>query len=184
MLAVAALIVTACSPPEKTPRPKNPKIEIEQGMRYFVGGPFLVEDAYGRSRVKNYEGEVLTPPSRGVVIGLKEAGDGSFESKTWVMGRLAALSRGVFDKDGLQRSTYKELYTGGKVSRRHWTSYDDVAGEMTTKSEVLDTDSGAIIQTKTIKVPYKRAKRVADDDSDSFFDSDDEGEEEEPDEEQ
>ncbi len=176
-LAVLCLLFSvSCSDSPTSERAANPKIEIEKGMRYFVGGPLISVDRYGRSRIKSYEGEVLTPPSRGVVIGLKQDEDGNFESKTWILGRLVSLTKGLLGSDGLQRPTYKETYSGGKVIWRQWIEYDNAAEKMKIKHEMIDPESGKVVKTNVLEVPMRVAKKPLEDDE--FFADEEEGEQE------
>lgn len=147
-------------------------IEPIEGMKYFVGGPAMQEDQYGRMRVKSFNGEVKKPTARGLVIGYKELEGDRFELRTWLNGAPVTEQFGFRDDAGLlwydERST---LNSDGVVIVRQKLTYDDEAKVMHSVVEHIDPADGEILKNYETDIPY-----VAPEDPE--FDEDEEEEEE------
>jgi hypothetical protein len=164
LLASLVLVTAATLPGCKGSEPSSkqadrelPPIEPIEGMKYYVGGPLMKYDAYGRLRLGGFSGEVATPVSRGLMIGYKPSTDGkSFEYRTWVNGRAVSKSTGFLDAKGLLWVTERESYdsNGTVVTRQHFT-FDDQAMKMTGIVEELDPKTGAVIRTGKMEEAYK-----------------------------
>ena len=151
---------TAKSPP--------PPIERVPGMKFYVGGPVLKQDRYGRERLMLFSGEVSAPTTRGLLIGFKPESDGEdFDYRTYINGRLVANSTGFLVDDLLW---FKERFSYNSAGQRitHQTfTYDDASEMMTSRLEHLDPESGEVIEVIDEKIPYSPPE---DDEEDSFFD--------------
>jgi len=151
---------TAKSPP--------PPIERVSGMKFYVGGPVLKKDRYGRQRLLLFSGEVSAPTTRGLLIGFKPETDGEdFDYRTYINGRLVARSTGFVIDDLLW---FKERFTYNSADQlfMHQTfTYDDANEMMTSRLEHLDPETGEVVQTIDEKIPYSPPEE---DEEDSFFD--------------
>jgi|GEM_PF-1068988 len=126
------------------------KVPILEGYTYYVGGPLLKKDAYGRERIAKFLGEVAQPPSRGMVIGAKRDGD-RLEYRVWVNGRAVGVYRGLV-RDGLFWREYVETYRNDKPIARELSVNDDAAQLMRIKVEDVDPLTGETIRvTETTK---------------------------------
>jgi len=161
-----ALCALACSDPAKGPAASQPpstpaagadarpaKVPILEGYKYYVGGPLLKKDAYGRERIAKFLGEVEQPPARGMVIGSKVDGD-HLEYRVWVNGRAVGVYRGVV-KDGTFWREFAETYRGEKPVARETTVNDDAAEVMHIKTEDVDPVTGETIRVTETTKPYK-----------------------------
>lgn len=130
-------------------------IAPEDGWKYYVGGPAMKADKYGRMRVENFNGEVKNPTSRGLVIGFKSLEDKRFQFRTWLNGRLITESDGFLDEQGLhwydERLTFNKE---GKVIVRQTLKYDDEAQIMNSTIDHLDPADGEILKTVVSDLPY------------------------------
>ncbi len=145
-------------------------IEPIEGMKYFVGGPIMKPDRYGRLRLAGFNGEVAMPTSRGLLIGYKRLPDGKhFEYRTWLNGRAVAKATGFIDDDGLLWFTERETYDadGDVIARQSFVYHDDTE-TMTSTVEQYDGDTGELLRKHVQDMPY----RPADDDDE---DEEDEG---------
>jgi hypothetical protein len=157
----------AAAPKPKGPTPVNeadlPKIPIEPGYKYYIGGPHLSEDKYGRHRIESFNDEVAQPPSRGMVFGVKRDGD-KVEYKVWANGRYVALNRGRM----IDGHFWKDYYEGFKkevlVAREKYT-HDDEKKVTRIVTEEFDYETGELIRTKEMEMNYLPAK-VVDDEED------------------
>lgn len=133
-----------------------PAVAPVQGMKYYVGGPVMKHDAYGRLRLGGFNGEVAAPSSRGLLLGYRLEPDGKhFEYRTWVNGRAVSKSNGFLDAQGLLWFTDRETYDSkGAVLTRQTFTYDDDAKKMTTTVQQLDPKTGAVINDTKQDTPY------------------------------
>lgn len=133
-----------------------PPVSPVEGMKYYVGGPVMKHDAYGRLRLGGFNGEVAAPTSRGLLLGYRLEPDGRhFEYRTWVNGRAVSKSNGFLDAQGLLWFTDRETYdSNGTVLTRQTFTYDDNAKKMATTVQQLDPKTGAVIHTSTQETPY------------------------------
>jgi len=160
-LATALIVVAAvlgCSDKGKNDAAAKqdvPVIEKIEGMRYYVGGPVMKADKYGRLRLGGFNGQVTTPSSRGLLIGYKPNDDGTFEYRTWVNGRPVQKSVGFVDEEGLLGFTKRETYDGkGRVIARQTLKYDNDREVMTSTYEQVDPQTGEVLKTVSRDVPY------------------------------
>ncbi|HYB98316.1 MAG TPA: hypothetical protein VEC57_04200 [Candidatus Limnocylindrales bacterium] len=128
---------------EEDARPRN--IPILEGYKYYVAGPVMKKDPYGRYRITDFQGEVAQPPSRGLIFGVKRDGD-RFEYKVWANGRLVGAHRGII-RDGLYWPEYREGYRDEKLVAREYVTNDDAAKVMRLKVEDIDPATGEVIRT-------------------------------------
>ena len=130
-------------------------IEPIEGMKYYVGGPMMEEDQYGRMRVKGFGGEVKKPTGRGLVIGFKELEGQRFELRTWLNGSPVTEQFGFVDEAGLlwydERST---LNSDGVVIVRQTLTYDDKTASMHSKVEHFDPADGEVVKSYETDLPY------------------------------
>lgn len=129
-----------------------PTIPILPGYRYYVGGPVMSKDPYGRFRLERFEGEVQQPPSRGMIFGAKREGD-KLEYRVWGNGRLLGLHRGTM-RDGVFWQEYVEGYRQGVVTVREHLVHDDVAKRSKVTTEDIDPETGEVIRTKEASLSY------------------------------
>jgi hypothetical protein len=136
------------------------KIPILAGYKYYVGGPLLKQDAYGRPRIVSFNGEVEQPPGRGIVFGVKKDGD-NLEYRVWGNGVLVAVHRGVM-REGLYWDTYVENYREEKLVARESSEFDDAAKEVKISAEDIDPEKGEVIRKRVLKMSYLPAPVPAD----------------------
>lgn len=132
-----------------------PKVEAVEGMKYYVGGPISAVDKYGRMRLSGFNGQVSTPTSRGLLVGVKLNPDSTFQYKTWINGVPISESLGFLDDDGL--FWYRERFTfdsNGAVMARQTFEYDDEKRVMTSVLEHLDLETGEVLQSTKTELPY------------------------------
>lgn len=181
----AALALGGCSgdesaTPESNTMNVNPekgelaKIPILPGYKYYVGGPVMKKDAYGRYRLHKFEGEVEQPPSRGMIFGAKFDGD-KLEYKVWGNGRLLGYHRGVM-RDEVFWQEYAEAYRKEVLVAREVLVHDDEAMRSKVTSEDIDPETGEVIRKREGLLSYKPIKDP-DDPEDGWFEDeeDDEG---------
>jgi len=173
---LAGVSLVACKGPQQDAKKAErelPQITPIEGMKYYVGGPVMKYDSYGRLRLGGFNGEVAAPVSRGLLIGYKLEPDGRhFEYRTWVNGRPVSKSLGFLDAQGLLWFSDRETYDSkGAVLARQTFTYDDTAKKMTAKVEQIDPKTGAVVHSNTDETPYTPPPQPADDEEDG----DDEG---------
>lgn len=181
IVLVSVFAASACSKPETSP-PAAPaaapaaakapaaeartlQIPVLPGYKYYVGGPVLARDPYGRYRISEFNGEVQQPPSRGMVFGVKREGD-QIEYRVWGNGTPLGFHKGVM-KDGVFWEDYSEGYRMGKLVAREKTTHDDAARQSKVVTEDLDPETGEVIRTKEGFLPYappKAAENSGDED--------------------
>ncbi|HYC56440.1 MAG TPA: hypothetical protein VEL28_16025 [Candidatus Binatia bacterium] len=181
-LLALALMISACSSDEPAPesgetakakvkaedaddRPVN--VPILEGFKYYVAGPMMKKDPYGRYRITDFQGEVAQPPSRGLIFGVKRDGD-RFEYRVWANGRLVGTHKGAI-RDGLYWPEYREGYRDQKLVAREYVTNDDEAKLMRLKLEDIDPATGEVIRTSEYAQSYKPPVIPNDEDDDELF---------------
>jgi hypothetical protein len=159
-------LASACSREEKSAKEAEepPVIQAAEGMKYYVGGPVMKYDDYGRLRLGGFSGEVAAPISRGLLIGYKVEPDGKhFEYRTWINGRAVSKSTGFLDGDGLLWFTNRETFdAAGKVVARHSYEYDDEKKSMVSTLQQIDPATGEIVNTAQQEIPYTPPEDIED----------------------
>ena len=163
------LMTAGCSSsePEDGAKDKNKVVTIEkiEGMRYYVGGPILKYDQYGRLRLGGFNGEVSTPSTRGLLIGFKKNDDNTFDFGSWLNGEPFARSTGRVDDAGLLWYDERRSYDGnGNVTMRQTFVYDDENQMIRTTLEQVDPEDGEVIKTTTQDMPYAPTEEELEDD--------------------
>jgi len=160
-----ALMQPACSSDDPIETEAQPAIEKREGMTYYVGGPTFLPDRYGRLRVARFNGPVLEPVNRGLMLGLERRDDDSFEYRTWIDGKMVARSSGFFDEGGLMWFKERERFSpqGGRLNKQVLT-YDDELQVMHSHADHFD-EEGAVINTLDMDIPYTPEPDDLDDDS-------------------
>ena len=154
-------------------RPPVSKLDAIPGMRYYVGGPALRADKFGRLRLRGFNGEVSAPTTRGLLLGMKVE-DGKFDYRTWVNGRIVSSSVGFLDEEGLLWYTERWSYDfDGKTVSHQSLEYDDEREIQISVLELLDPETQEVVQTIEADIPYRP---VEDDEEDSFWTEGDEEE--------
>jgi len=130
-------------------------IEPVEGMKYYVGGPIMKFDQYGRMRLGGFNGEISTPTSRGLLLGFKKNDDSTFDYRTWLNGAIITQSTGFLDKEGLLWYTERVSYdANGDITVRQKFEYDDEAKIMKSVLDHIDPESGEVVKTFTRETPY------------------------------
>jgi hypothetical protein len=175
LVLLAVAIVSAGSVPgcssdvskvEQKKAAELPKIEPIEGMKYYVGGPVMKYDKYGRLRLSGFNGEVATPTSRGLLLGYKLGPDGKhFEYRTWLNGRVVGKSTGWVDEQGMLWFDDRETYDSkGQVIATQKLSYDDDSKTMTSVIEQVDPKTDKVIATSKQDIPYTPPEEPDEDD--------------------
>ena len=134
---------------------RAPVIEKIEGMKYYVGGPILKYDQYGRLRLGGFNGEVSTPSTRGLLIGFKKNDDDSFDFRSWLNGKPFARSTGQVDEAGLLWYDERLSLDGnGNATMRQKFEYDEEAKIIRMTLEQIDVEDGEVIKTTTQEMPY------------------------------
>jgi len=141
------------------------KIPILPGYKYYVGGPVMKEDEYGRYRLTSFNGEVAQPPSRGMIFGAKLEGD-QLEYKVWGNGILLGFHRGAM-RNGVFWKTYGEAFRQGILVAKETIVNDDATKRSKITTQDIDPESGEVIRTKEISLSYLPMKVEEDEDADS-----------------
>ena len=159
----------ACSPSEEeTPRASLPEISIIEGMKYYVGGPIVREDEYGRQLFAGFNGEVIAPPSRGLVLGYRAGEDGTYEFRSWANGSPMVRTLGVVTNDGLLLPTRSEGFRRGVKLTAATYTYDDATRMRTIVVSDLDPETGEVVRTREKTMPYvDAAEEEAEDDDEA-----------------
>lgn len=158
----------AASPDEARPA----KVPILEGYKYYVGGPVMGKDPYGRYRISDFQGEVQQPPSRGMVFGVKRDGE-QLEYRVWGNGKLLAVHKGVM-RDRIFWQEYVEGYRDEKLVAREHHTHNDAETRTTIKTEDLDPKTGESIRVREYSVSYKPPVIPSGLEDDPEKDSDDE----------
>jgi len=128
------------------------KIPILPGYKYYVGGPTMKRDPYGRYRLSAFNGEVAQPPSRGMIFGARREGD-QLEYRVWGNAILLGVHRGVM-RDGVFWQDYAEGYRDGRLVAREHDVHDDAVRRSKVTTEDLDPQTGELIRTKEASISY------------------------------
>lgn len=156
-----SFLLAACSSNDDAAKEESkasdraPVIEKIEGMKYYVGGPILKYDQYGRLRLGGFNGQVSTPSTRGLLIGFKKNEDDSFDFRSWLNGKPFARSTGQVDEAGLL--WYEErlsLDGNGNVTMRQKFEYDEEAKIIRTTLEQIDVEDGEVIKSTVQEMPY------------------------------
>jgi len=149
-------------------------IEPVEGMKYYVGGPVMKFDRYGRMRLGGFNGEISSPTSRGLLLGFKKNADSTFDYRTWLNGAIITESKGFLDEEGLLWYRERVSYdANGDVTVRQKLEYDDEAKVMKSVLDHIDPTTGEVVKTTTQEIPYAPTKE----EQDEMFEDDSEGEE-------
>lgn len=159
VLVVTAVFLHGCTGGEETVPSKSPSavptIERIEGMKYYVGGPALKFDKYGRMRVGGFNGEISSPTSRGLLAGFKKNPDSTFDYRTWLNGAILSKATGFLDSEGMLWYTERTEYgPNGDIRGRDKYEYDDEKQIMKVRWEVLDPKTGEVVTSKTQEMPY------------------------------
>ena len=141
------------------------KIPILPGYKYYVGGPVMKKDAYGRFRLSGFNGEVQQPPSRGMIFGARNDGD-QLEYQVWGNGVLLGLHRGKM-RDGVFWQEYAEGFRQGVVIARETTVNDDATRKSKVTTQDIDPDNGEVIRTRETLSSYMPPAVKDDEDDDA-----------------
>lgn len=129
-----------------------PKIPILPGYKYYIGGPQLTADKWGKFRISKFNGEVAQPPSRGIVFGAKLEGD-KMEYKVWANGRIVGFHKGTM-REGVYWDEYIEGFKNGVVVARENITHDDEAHKSKVITEDIDGETGEVIRTREKFMSY------------------------------
>jgi len=157
-LFVAWGFIQGCTGSDEASSSKAPAaatIEPVEGMKYYVGGPLMKFDKYGRMRLGGFNGEISTPTSRGLLLGFKKNADSTFDYRTWLNGAIITKSTGFLDSDGMLWYSERINYdANGDVTVRQKFQYDDQKKIMTSVLEHVDPKTGEVVKTTTQEIPY------------------------------
>lgn len=128
------------------------KIPILPGYKYYVGGPVMKRDQYGRYRIMKFNDEVQQPPSRGMIFGTRSDGD-QLEYRVWGNGTLLAFHKGVM-RDGLFWQQYAESYRSNKLTARERSEFIDAEKRSKVTIEDIDPEDGEVIRTRQYYASY------------------------------
>jgi hypothetical protein len=167
-------VLQGCTGSDEAPpasRPAAAAIEPIEGMKYYVGGPVMKFDQYGRMRLGGFNGEISSPTSRGLLLGFKKNADSTFDYRTWLNGAIITASKGFVDADGLLWYTERVSYdANGDVTVRQKFQYDDQAKVMKSVLDHIDPATGEVAKNITQDIPYaptvSEKEQMFDDDSD------------------
>jgi hypothetical protein len=161
LLLSAVLLTTACNKDsDGDGKPTDGKdqvaaIEPIEGMKYYVGGPIMGLDDYGRTRMVGFNGEIKNPTSRGLLVGFKELPNNEYDFRTWLNGGLLQTTTGVRDKGG--RFWHRERITynfKGQMTVRQLLEYDDDKQLIHSTIEHIDPENGEVLQVVKTEQPY------------------------------
>jgi len=154
----ASVVIQACTRSDETSSSTAPAaatVEAIEGMKYYVGGPVMKFDKYGRMRLAGFNGEISSPTSRGLLLGFKKNADSTFDFRTWLNGAIITKSTGFLDGDGMLWYSERISYDAdGEVTVRQKFQYDDEKKVMTSVLEHIDPKSGEVVKTTTQEIPY------------------------------
>ena len=186
VLFVTASLAGACTSkdeeqPASVAKQQEQTIEPVEGMRYYVGGPIMKPDEYGRLRLGGFNGEVGAPTTRGLLVGIKVDANKGFDYRTWLNGAPVAKSTGFLDEQGLLWFDERETYDSeGRVIARQAFEYDDEKQQMTSTVVQLDPDTGETLKTHRQEMPYTPSDDGWDDDDDEEEDEDEDESDDSP----
>lgn len=149
-----ALLLPGCFDDGPVEMETKPAVEKREGMTYYVGGPTFRSDRYGRLRIARFNGPVLEPVNRGLMVGVDRRDDDSFEYRTWIDGKMVARSSGFFDEGGFMWFTERERFSpeGIRMNKQVLT-YDDELQVMHSRTDHFD-EEGTVINTLQVDIPY------------------------------
>ncbi|MFP6626048.1 MAG: hypothetical protein VCA74_03180 [Deltaproteobacteria bacterium] len=157
LLLCFVVALTGCSKSEEQAEmpEEAPVIETIAGMRYYVGGPKVKEDRYGRSRIYEFSGRIMAPTVRGLLVGFKVDPDRNFEFMTWLNGSMMQKSSGFLDEEGLLWYLTRETVdVDGAVFVRQTFTYDNERRVMTSHFRDLDPETGEVLSSTVTEIPY------------------------------
>jgi hypothetical protein len=162
-----ALLLPGCFSDDPVEMEAQPAVEKREGMSYYVGGPTFLPDRYGRLRIARFNGPVLDPVNRGLMVGVERRDDDSFEYRTWIDGKMVARSSGFFDEGGFMWFTERERFSpeGIRMNKQVLT-YDDELQVMHSHADHFD-EEGAVTNTLDMDTPYTPEPDDFDDDDSS-----------------
>lgn len=157
-LFFATTVLPACNRTEDeavAPEAKVEAIEPIEGMKYYVGGPIMKHDKYGRLRLAGFNGEISSPTTRGLLLGFKKNDDGTFDYRTWLNGEIISQSTGFLDEGGLLWYNERVSYdANGDVVVRQKFTYDDDKKVMLSSLDHIDPQDGDVVKTESQEIPY------------------------------
>lgn len=155
---LVAVFLQGCTGSDEAPpagRPAAAAIEPIEGMKYFVGGPVMKFDQYGRMRLGGFNGEISSPTSRGLLLGFKKNADSTFDYRTWLNGAIITESKGFVDTEGLLWYTERVSYdANGDITVRQKFQYDDQAKVMKSVLDHIDPATGEVVKSITQDIPF------------------------------
>ncbi len=155
---------------EKAP-PEPPKIEARAGWKYYVGGPVMQPDGFGRFRIGEFQGEISKPSARGFLVGVKRDPDKKFQMATWINGLRMMEASGFIGRHGIYFVTHRTALDGqGRVMSKQTLEYDDEHELEKSVLEYFDPETGELVHTSKTQRPYRPPPDNEDDD-DFFGDS-------------
>ncbi len=157
---------------EEAPAAAPTKIEPRPGWKYYVGGPVMKPDGYGRYRMGEFQGEVSKPSARGFLVGFKAGDDKKFALATWVNGTQMIEASGFIGDNGIYYVTARTtLDAEGRTMSIQSLEYDFEAETENSKLEYFDPETGESVHTVEASRPFRPDPEEEDD---AFFDDDDE----------
>ncbi len=174
--AVVTCLSVSCAREQTADEKRDVVVEPVAGMKYYVGGPVMKADRYGRLRLSGFNGEVSAPTTRGLLIGIKVYEARRFDYRTWLNGLAVSQSDGFLDQDGLLWYTQRATYDGdGRVVARQKFEYDDARLVMISELEHIDPETGEVVRRHRAELPYAPVEDD-EDDEDEENEEDDAGE--------
>lgn len=125
-----------------------------EGITYYDGGPIVRDDAWGRTRIFDFNGETDDPPVTGLVIGFRESEDGRFEMHTHINGALKASNFGYRREDRTLWYDRRLSFIEGAIATELILEDDDAAEETSVNHKEFDFRTGELIEEKRYKLPY------------------------------
>jgi len=169
--AMIACLSVSCAREQAADEKRDLVVEPVPGMKYYVGGPVMKADRYGRLRLSGFNGEVSAPTTRGLLIGVKVDEAKRFDYRTWLNGRAVSQSDGFLDQEGLLWYTQRVTYDGdGRVVARQQFEYDDARLVMISELEHIDPETNEVVRRHRAELPYAP---VEDDEEDEEEDAKD-----------
>gem|GEM_PF-4887770 len=140
---------------EKAPA-EPPKIAAQAGWKYYVGGPVMVPDGFGRFRIGEFQGEISKPSARGFLVGVKHDPNKKFEMATWINGLKMMAATGFIGRQGIYFITHRTALDGqGRVMSKQTLEYDDEHQLEKSVLEYFDPETGELVHTAKSDRPYR-----------------------------
>ncbi len=156
---------------KETPPPEPPKIEAQAGWKYYVGGPVVKPDGFGRYRIGEFQGEISKPSARGFLVGVKREPNKEFQMTTWINGLKMMEASGFIGRYGIYFVTKRTALDGqGRVMSKQTLEYDDEHELEKSVLEYFDPETSESVHTVKSERPYRPPP---DEDDDDFFDDTD-----------